>query len=628
MSETIVLDATGIAVNRTQLDITSWVAAAGPDWGDAAIQAYMATAAVGEVRLHYRLPNRQIKIPLTLKAVGATSFATIRSQVQAKVGLLQREGGWIMRQVGATPLYADIQSATLHLGGSMMQAYLGYDVDAVLSLECLPDWYGDEVTLSTHTETTLPHLFFTEATINGNYPGRARIVATNGTTVDQHGLLWGIRSRTYNAGTTTAMFYEAEALTPVNGAAGTALAGASGGSAVTISTIPSGRWVSMLNTNMVSGTTSLTHVGSYRVWARAYSATGVPQLRFQWGAGGLSSPIVNNPVVLPGTAAFYMVDLGSMRLDAPPIMPNQWLGVVQANVSVGNTPVAIDCLYFQPLDEGAGKLIYAPPSSPASSIADGGSPGTAVDATGVGTVAWINSVNALVRDNFSTFASLSSGSPKSHYLKAAAFGFNIPAGATIVGIQATVAHGAGTSGILDNQISLVKAGTVQSTDKSSASLWPGGGGSVSVLATYGSNTDLWGTTWTPTDINNSGFGLAVSAQWQSGGPNTAYVDWVGIAIWYTLASGFTVAPDAVIAASGTAELRTDGMYRQSTGGTIYAPVSTVIGDLPRVPPSGLEGRTLQVFLKQTRGNFANEPDSAIDDMSAAIKYRPSFLLTP
>ena len=103
---------------------------------------------------------------------------------------------------------------------------------------------------------------------------------------------------------------------------------------------------------------------------------------------------------------------------------------------------------------------------------------------------------------------------------------------------------------------------------------------------------------------------------------------VQFTVYFTLASGFTVAQDCVIAAGKTCELRTDGMFRQGGGGTVYGPVSQVIGDLPRVPPSGLESRTLQVFLKPSRGEFDNEADSGIDDLSAQTFYRPSFLYTP
>lgn len=614
------LDASGIAVNRTQLDITSWVSAAtGPDWGDAEIAAHMADQAVGSSPVDYRLPNRQIKIPLALKTVGGTSFATIRASLQQKVGLFQREGGWIMRQVGATALYADVVNATLHLGGSWLQAFRDIDVDAVLSLECVPDWYGDEVTLSTHTEAVLPHLFFTEATINGNYPGRVRVVATNGTTVDQHGLLWGFRSRNYNAGTPAQMFYEAEALTPLSGAAGTAGANFSGGTAIGLGLPVVNAWVPILSTSMLSGTTPLTHTGSYRVWARCFSATGTPQYRFQWGGGALSVPTTNDPIILPGPS-LYMLDLGSIRLDAPPVGPNQWVGVVQAQTSVLNSQAAIDCLYFQPLDDGAGKLTYTP-GTPASSVSVTSTAGTGADDATVGTLVW-SSPNQIATGNV-TDALPSGASQQTHYLKATNFSLAVPSGATIIGIQLGVTRFAGPGPVAqDAAIKLVKAGTIQATNRSLSGAWSSAGYTV---ATYGGPTDLWGTTWTPTDINNSGFGAVVSALSLSNG--TIAVRLVQITVFFTLASGFTVAPDAVLAASGTAELRTDGMYRQGAGGTIYAPISNVIGDLPRIPPSGIEARTVQVFLKQSRGNLATEADSAIDDMSGKLIYRPSYLYT-
>ena len=173
--ETIVLDPSTIAVGRTALDITSYVAAAGPNWGDAEITAYMADQQVGSTAVDYRLPNRTITIPLMLRAVGATSFATIRSNIEQKVGLFQRQGGQIGRTASGTVLYADIVNATLHLGGSYFQAYSNYDVDAVLTLECVPDWYGDEITLDSDQVESRPRrdLFFTEPTaVNGNHPGR------------------------------------------------------------------------------------------------------------------------------------------------------------------------------------------------------------------------------------------------------------------------------------------------------------------------------------------------------------------------------------------------------------------------------------------------------------------------
>ena len=379
----------------------------------------------------------------------------------------------------------------------------------------------------------------------------------------------------------------------------------------------------MLNTNMVSGAVPLTHTGSYRVWARLYSSGVNAQFRLVWGNAGMAVPITNEPQVMPNnTAGFFMTDLGPIRIDAPPVGVNQWLGVIQTN-AVASGLVDIDCLYFQPLDEGAGKLTYTSPAAPASSIAATGMTGLGADDATVGTVAWSSPNQISVPSQ--TVCSYTGAGVQSHYLKATTFGFSIPSGATIVGIQLAVSHtsvGGSSSSAQDASIRLVKAGTIQTTNRSAGLQWPFSS-LVYTVDTYGGPTDLWGGTWTPSDINNSGFGAVISAI--SVHTGTAAVNGVNMTIYYTLASGFTVAPDAVLAASRTIELRTDGMYRQGAGGTIFAPVSQVTGDLPRIPPSGLESRTVQVFLKASRGEFDNEADTGIDDLSAQIIYRPELL---
>lgn len=78
--------------------------------------------------------------------------------------------------------------------------------------------------------------------------------------------------------------------------------------------------------------------------------------------------------------------------------------------------------------------------------------------------------------------------------------------------------------------------------------------------------------------------------------------------------------DAVVHASQSAELRTDGMFREDSSGTAYGPVPHVVSDLPRLP-----GPTAQVFVKGSRGDFDETPDAGIDDISARVFYRPSWL---
>jgi len=804
MAETIVLDPSAVAVNRTQLDITTWVDAdPGINWGDAAIQAYMADQQVGSSPVDYRLPNRQIQIPLNLRTAGATSYSTIRLSIQQKAAIFQAEGGQILRQIDSTPLYADVVNATLHLGGSILAAFRSIDVDAVLTLECLPDWYGTEVTLDTITGTgvinsvltaggaqnlvpnpsfeydtvgaapvawatssalitsgatitvdntffvnmmkivtpgsgaqegacvTLPGTFlagtpytfqvtvqtasgtaamrltlgvsgdtatttFTATTsgvrytltwtpasnrtsvlacittgatsatttyvdrvrvdqeasastyfdgdtlgytwlgtrgnsttrqaaaIAGNYPGRVRIIAQDTSGNDQKGMLWGFRARYYNSVPTRALLYEAETMTPVNGAAGTALSGASGGTAVYSGTLPAGSWMPMLSTQLTAGSAALGHQGTYRVWARAYSATGQPQMQLLWGPGGLAVPITNDAVQLAGTAVFQLLDLGQIRIDAPPIGANTWQGAIRAYSAGTADTVSIDAIYLQPLDETAGKLAYTN-IPPASSISATKQAGAGADNNAVGTVAWTSPNNVTLNNPSSPAQALPSAGQTTHYLKTSSYGFALPSTATVVGIQVAITRLGYYGYTRDANVQLVKATAVQTTNKATGVTWRASFNGGFETVTYGGPTDLWGTGWLYSDVNNSGFGVAVAAR--SSGTETTEISSIAITVYYTLASGFTVAQDAVVYAGGSkfVEIRTEGPCRTDPTGVYYAPVSNIIGDLPRIPPSRLEARSVELFVKPTRGDLNTLADSGLDAFSVQVKYRPSFL---
>lgn len=100
------------------------------------------------------------------------------------------------------------------------------------------------------------------------------------------------------------------------------------------------------------------------------------------------------------------------------------------------------------------------------------------------------------------------------------------------------------------------------------------------------------------------------------------MDYVSVTVYYTFASGFTVAQDASVFANQSTELRWDGMYRAAVG--VYGPANTPVGDLPRLPPSGLEGRPVQLFVKPSRGDLNVLPDSGLDGMTVKVVYRPVY----
>ena len=87
--------------------------------------------------------------------------------------------------------------------------------------------------------------------------------------------------------------------------------------------------------------------------------------------------------------------------------------------------------------------------------------------------------------------------------------------------------------------------------------------------------------------------------------------------------------DAVIFSGQSLELQTEGMFREDSSGVAYGPVSNVIGDLPRLPPATLEGRTCQFVINASRGDFELLPDAdRPDDISVRAFYRPSWLTVP
>ena len=83
----------------------------------------------------------------------------------------------------------------------------------------------------------------------------------------------------------------------------------------------------------------------------------------------------------------------------------------------------------------------------------------------------------------------------------------------------------------DNTVQLLKNGSATGSNKASATTWPNTGTLSTV--TYGSSTDLWGTTWTAADVNDVDFGLRFVAKNVAAATSTASVDSITITVYYT-----------------------------------------------------------------------------------------------
>ena len=161
-------------------------------------------------------------------------------------------------------------------------------------------------------------------------------------------------------------------------------------------------------------------------------------------------------------------------------------------------------------------------------------PNTAVNDNSYGSVAWSDPSNITSPGSPYATSTIGSGN-NSNYLKATNYGFSIPVNANINGIVVNINRQGTQSlsvGVRDKRVRLVKNGTIQSQqDKAQSSTWP----TSFAVATYGGATDLWNNTWTAADINNSNFGVVISAHNNSSFSNrTATVDYIQITVHYTV----------------------------------------------------------------------------------------------
>lgn len=358
---TVILDPSAVATARTALSINAGAIAIsqdGIDWGQAAIDAYEAALQKwGSTVVDFRVPNRLVTINLLVGAdnSGESGFYDAAMALRQKVALFQREGGWIQRGFDV-PMYADIVSAALTFADQYGET--GFlESNVILTLECLPDFYGDEITLDTISFTGYCEAVLqqggVQAVIEGDHPGRCRIVVTQtagGSSVAQDQITWGFRSRHYDAAASAKLFIEAE---NTISAGAISDSNAYNGHAISYVSAVNNVWVDALFTADLSGN-ERTHKGTYRVLARCSTNVADTPLRLIWGPP--DAQITNAQVGIDAIISFgqyQIVDLGVISLQPGPLTPWSWSGIVQAFVQT-STEVRIDCLWLQPLDESAG----------------------------------------------------------------------------------------------------------------------------------------------------------------------------------------------------------------------------------------------------------------------------------
>jgi hypothetical protein len=183
--------------------------------------------------------------------------------------------------------------------------------------------------------------------------------------------------------------------------------------------------------------------------------------------------------------------------------------------------LSLSKLYSQPLSSGANPTVFSVETT-----------------TGL---SWSNEINTNASDDQRARSGMWIGlifTINTDVLNTQGYSFSIPSSAVITGIEVKLekrAQGLGIgSSICDNSLQLLKSSGPVGNAKSNSAAWP----SSDITEVYGGPTDLWGTTWQPSEINSPGFGCAFSAKLSAGTPGVyieAEVDEVQIIVYYTVA---------------------------------------------------------------------------------------------
>ena len=160
------------------------------------------------------------------------------------------------------------------------------------------------------------------------------------------------------------------------------------------------------------------------------------------------------------------------------------------------------------------------------------SPGTCSSLGGGGTN-WSNPTRAETSNN--SYATANVDGTTTDPLQCVDFGFSIPLGSTVSGIEVFVERRSSSTnngGSRDASLFVVKGGSSVGADRATATTYT----TADFSEGHGSSSDLWGTTWTVSDINANDFGTVFTATKPNaaGGAHTISVDHIYITVYYTI----------------------------------------------------------------------------------------------
>ncbi len=190
---------------------------------------------------------------------------------------------------------------------------------------------------------------------------------------------------------------------------------------------------------------------------------------------------------------------------------------------------------------------------------------------------WSAVTNAVGLDGLSASVSVGGTSGASDRISTGNYGFSIPSNATILGIKVAVKAGGGSVSGSTMSVEILKADIPQEM-KTDSPYFRG--------TSFGSSSDLWSTTWLPSDINASTFGATFRATDSNFSTSTYTVDDIAIGVYYTTPN-------------------TSGIYLQTNSGVAHATAAqSVAGD----PTNGGRTAVLESYISSDDTTVALTPN--------------------
>jgi large repetitive protein len=141
---------------------------------------------------------------------------------------------------------------------------------------------------------------------------------------------------------------------------------------------------------------------------------------------------------------------------------------------------------------------------------------------------WNFPTNAQFSDDIYADVTLVAIGSSSEPLQGSAWGFTIPATATIDGIQVDWEI-VGDPQVVDNNVRLVRPPATLSSNLATSTGFP----AVDTVRTYGGPATLWGLAWTPANINSAVFAARFGVGVGAPGDGFAAVDQGKVTVFFT-----------------------------------------------------------------------------------------------